>query len=105
MSEQPFYQSSNGDRWYLSEDPTTGSEAIKHVGNPESGGQFTYVDIESFLASGNGSRTPSLSAAPKAGTNDHGAHCLRCSSGERLDCQVNKSTRGAKGSPSNVHWA
>jgi hypothetical protein len=54
MSEQPFYRSSNGDLWYLSEDPTTGSEAIKHVGNPESGGHVTYVAVQSFLASGNG---------------------------------------------------
>src|SRR6202012_3895933 len=53
-SEKPVYQSSNGDAWYLSEDPATGLPAVKHVANPQSGGHVSYVDIVSFLANGHG---------------------------------------------------
>ena len=54
MSGQRFYQSSNGDCWYLDEDPATGLAAVKHVANPQSGGHISFVDIASFLSSGNG---------------------------------------------------
>ena len=53
-SERPFYESSNGDAWYLSEDPATGVPAVKHVANPQSGGHVSFVDIESFVRGGGG---------------------------------------------------
>ena len=49
-----FYESSNGDRWYLSRDPASGSGAVKHVGNAPSGGHVSYLQIDSLLSSGNG---------------------------------------------------
>ena len=54
VSEKPFYESSNGDAWYLSEDPATGVPAVKHVANPQSGGHVSFVDIESFVRGGGG---------------------------------------------------
>jgi hypothetical protein len=54
MSDKPFYQSSNGDTWFLVPDPATGELAVKHIANPASGGQISYIDPESFLAGGNG---------------------------------------------------
>jgi len=48
------YESSNGDRWDLCEDPLTGLPAVKHSSNLQSGGHVSYLDIESFLSNGNG---------------------------------------------------
>jgi hypothetical protein len=52
--EKLAYESSNGDRWYLSQDPATGLPAVKHVVNLQSGGHVSFRDIESFLSDGNG---------------------------------------------------
>jgi hypothetical protein len=52
--DKQFYQSSNGDVWYLSEDPATGLLAVKHVANTQSGGHVSFLDVESFVRSGNG---------------------------------------------------
>lgn len=52
IGERLIHTSSNGDAWYLTEHPTTGLSAIKHVSNRQSGGHISYVDIESFLADG-----------------------------------------------------
>jgi hypothetical protein len=53
-AEKLVFKSSNGDSWYLGRDPETGSRAVKHVANPESGGHVSYLDIESFLSGGDG---------------------------------------------------
>jgi hypothetical protein len=45
-----IYESSNGDLWYLSQDPATGAAAVKHLPNPQSGGQVSYTEIEKFLS-------------------------------------------------------
>jgi hypothetical protein len=49
-----FYESSNRDRWYLSQDPASGIGEVKHVGNASSGGHVSYLQIDSFLSSGTG---------------------------------------------------
>jgi hypothetical protein len=46
-----FYESSNGDRWYLSRDPASGSGAVRHVGNAPSGDHVSNLPIDSFLSS------------------------------------------------------
>jgi hypothetical protein len=38
----------------LDKDPATGLAAVKHVANLQSGGHISFVDIASFLSSGNG---------------------------------------------------
>jgi hypothetical protein len=50
--ERLIHQSSNGDAWYLTEDPATGLVAVKHVSNPRSGGHIAYLEIENFLSGG-----------------------------------------------------
>jgi hypothetical protein len=50
ISERLIHKSSNGDAWYLAQDPATGLRAIKHVSNPESGGHISHLEFESFLA-------------------------------------------------------
>jgi hypothetical protein len=37
---------------YLTEDPTTGTDVIKHLPNAQSGGQISHSDVQSFLAAG-----------------------------------------------------
>ena len=48
------HESTNGDIWYLCENPSTGLPAVKHAANLQSGGNVSYSDVESFLSSGNG---------------------------------------------------
>lgn len=45
------HRSSNGDAWFLTEDPA-GADVIKHVPNAQSGGQISHSDLQSFLAEG-----------------------------------------------------
>ena len=54
------YESTNGDNWYLVEDPATGLSAIKHIGNLQSGGNVSVSEIESFLSGGNGPEQEAL---------------------------------------------
>jgi hypothetical protein len=49
-----IYESSNGDAWYLCEDPATGLPAVKHSTNVQSGGHDSYLEVEAFLLKGNG---------------------------------------------------
>jgi hypothetical protein len=48
------YESSNGDTWYLCENPPTGLPAVKHTASLQSGGHVSYLEVESFLSNGNG---------------------------------------------------
>ena len=50
--EKLIHKSSNGDAWYLTQDPETGLRAIKQVSNPQSGGHVSYLEFDSFLARG-----------------------------------------------------
>ena len=47
-----FYESSNGDSWCLTRNPATGTRAVMHRPNPQSGGQVSYIEIEQFLTEG-----------------------------------------------------
>jgi hypothetical protein len=53
-NEKLVFTSSNGDSRCLGRDSETGSRAVRHVANPESGGHVSYLEIESFLSSGDG---------------------------------------------------
>jgi len=44
------YRSGNGDAWFLTEDPATEMDVIKHVPNEQSGGHISHSDVRSFLA-------------------------------------------------------
>jgi hypothetical protein len=45
-----IYRSSNGDRWRLIRDTTTGRVFVRHEPNPSSGGRVTDTDVEEFLS-------------------------------------------------------
>ena len=47
-----IYESSNGDSWCLTRNPATGTRAVMHRPNPQSGGQVSYIEIEQFLTEG-----------------------------------------------------
>ena len=47
-----IYESSNGDSWCLTRNPATGTRAVMHRSNPQSGGQVSYLEIEQFLTEG-----------------------------------------------------
>lgn len=49
LSAQDFYRSSNGDRWQLIRDATTGRSFLRHEPNLASGGRVTDTDVEEFL--------------------------------------------------------
>jgi hypothetical protein len=49
-----LYRSSNGDRWSLVRDDTSGRVFVRHEANIPSGGQTSDIDIAIFLASDNG---------------------------------------------------
>jgi hypothetical protein len=46
------YESSNGDSWSLTRDPATGARAVMHHPNPQSGGQVSFIEVETFLSDG-----------------------------------------------------
>ena len=50
LSARPFFESSNGDAWSLTEDAETGARTVMHRPNLESGGKISYVTIDRFLA-------------------------------------------------------
>jgi hypothetical protein len=47
-----IYESSNGDSWFLTQDPVTTARAVMHRANPQSGGQVSYIEIDRFLSEG-----------------------------------------------------
>lgn len=52
---EDIYQSSNGDRWRLIRDTTSGRAFVRHDPDPSSGGRATHVPVDEFLArAGNG---------------------------------------------------
>ena len=68
VGERLIHTSSNGDAWYLTQDPATGASAVRHVSNPGSGGHISYRDVESFLADGaNGPEHQALRQLMEAG--------------------------------------
>jgi hypothetical protein len=49
QSVQEIYRSSNGDRWTLIRDISTGRLLVRHEANPSSGGRVTDTDVDAFL--------------------------------------------------------
>jgi hypothetical protein len=47
-----IYESSNGDSWSLTRNPTTGARAVMHRPNPQSGGHASYIEVDKFLSEG-----------------------------------------------------
>jgi hypothetical protein len=45
-----FYNSANGDMWFLGRDPATGLAFVRHEANIPSSGQVTDMDIGAFLS-------------------------------------------------------
>ena len=50
LSAEDFYRSSNGDRWQLIRDTTSGRSFVRHEPNLSSGGRVTETDVEEFLS-------------------------------------------------------
>ena len=50
LSAEDFYRSSNGDRWQLIRDATSGRSFVRHEPNLSSGGRVTDTDVDEFLA-------------------------------------------------------
>jgi hypothetical protein len=45
-----IYRSSNGDRWQLIRDVTTGRTFVRHEPNAPSGGRVTDTELDDFLS-------------------------------------------------------
>jgi hypothetical protein len=50
LPAENIYRSSNGDRWSLIRDTSTGRVFVRHEPNPSSGGRVTDTDVEEFLS-------------------------------------------------------
>jgi hypothetical protein len=52
VDSKPIYQASNGDSWSLTRDPISGTRAVLHRPNPQSGGKVSYIEVDKFLSDG-----------------------------------------------------
>ena len=68
-----FYESSNGDRWYLIRDPS-GGLFIHHEANVASGGHVEYEDLAAFLSRGDGPEQQELLRLIGTLVEEHPAH-------------------------------
>ena len=59
-TEKELYRSSNGDRWYLVQEPGSNRGYVRHQPNPASGGQSSLTDVRAFLAEGHGPQHEAL---------------------------------------------
>ena len=50
LPSENIYRCSNGDRWILIRDTSTGRVTVRHEPNPSSGGRVTDMDVEEFLS-------------------------------------------------------
>jgi hypothetical protein len=50
MVAEEIYRSSNGDRWTLIRDSSSGRLFVRHQANQSSGGRVTDADVEEFLS-------------------------------------------------------
>ena len=65
---QLIYESSNGDSWFLTRDPASGAPAVMHRPNLRSGGQVSYIEVDTFLREGaNGPEHQALRRLMEAG--------------------------------------
>ena len=60
MAEKVFYRSSNGNQWYLVQEPGAERMYVRHQLNRASGGQSSLVDVEDFLSEGHGPQHEAL---------------------------------------------
>ena len=60
MTEKAFYHSSNGDQWYLVQEPGTERMSVRHQPNRASGGQSSLIDVVDFLSEGHGPQHEAL---------------------------------------------
>jgi hypothetical protein len=58
MTEKAFYRSSNGDQWYLVQEPGTDRMSVRHQPNRASGARQTLMD--KFLSEGHGPQHEAL---------------------------------------------
>ena len=66
QSAEQVYRSSNGDRWLLVSDPSTGRRFVRHEANEASGGRTTDTDVDEFLSvAGSGPEFAALRALLK----------------------------------------
>ena len=66
QSAELVYRSSNGDRWLLVSDPSTGRRFVRHEANQSSGGRTTDTDVDEFLSvAGSGPEFAALRALLK----------------------------------------
>jgi hypothetical protein len=50
ITAEDFYRSSNGDRWQLVRDTTSGKSFVRHEPNLSSGGRTVETEVDEFLA-------------------------------------------------------
>ena len=60
MTEQAFYRSSNGDQWYLVQEPGVDRMYVRHQPNRASGGQSSLMELAEFLSEGHGPQHEAL---------------------------------------------
>jgi hypothetical protein len=60
VTENAFYRSSNGDQWYLVEEPGTERMFVRHQPNRASGGQASVMEVAEFLSEGHGPQHEAL---------------------------------------------
>ena len=48
LTTEDFYRSSNGDRWQLIRDTSSGRSFVRHEPNLSSGGRVTDTDVEEY---------------------------------------------------------
>jgi hypothetical protein len=59
-TERAIYRSSNGDQWYLVEEPGSERIFVRHQPNRASGGQSSLVEVADFLSEGHGPQHEAL---------------------------------------------
>ena len=59
-TERAIYRSSNGDQWYLVEEPGSERIFVRHQPNRASGGQSSRVEVADFLSEGHGPQHEAL---------------------------------------------
>ena len=59
-TEKELYRSSNGDQWYLVQEPGSNRVFVRHQPNRASGGQSSLIDVRDFLSEGHGPQHEAL---------------------------------------------
>jgi hypothetical protein len=74
--EKAFYCSSNGDQWYLIEEPRLKKMCVRHQPNLASGGKSSVIDVSAFLSEGHGPQHEALlRLLAKANQQNGEQHC------------------------------